>query len=555
MLDRYLTKRPRSGYWQLRVPVPRDVQAAYGRKEVTVSLRERDRERAAMKALPILLDLTGEWERLRRGSPPAADEPSDANLLKLAKEVFEQARELSQTKRKERFASDPDTYADYLERQEQAQIGLVRALQANDLQPWLAPAERILVNRGIAVDQNSDWFKRFVAMMAEVTVAAVQVSNRQDRGDLTAEPASAVLRQATEASEAAAATATDIRFSQLTEAFLRQWKASKPGGKITNTEQQKRATFRLFEGFWNDAPIRGVNHTHAAAFRDAVKLLHPDWARSPAARGLSWSQLITRFGNQERGLSDATMNRHMATLQELWRWASKRGHCAGDNPFDGFHTKLRRGVNVNSYVAWEPSEIRQLLTPPPQRQDMLEVIIVGLFTGMRLDEIAALTWGQVRSETINGVVINYFQVVDAKTPAGIRQVPVHPALGWLLARDRSDHSARIWPGFNEEGVGKKPGADASREFSSFKLGRGFTSRTKTFHSFRKNVTRIMERARVPENEWAQVFGHERGFTYGVYNPDGIDLVRKAEIIGLIDYPGLAIPHPEAKGSQELEIAA
>lgn len=554
MLDRYLTKRPQSGYWQLRVPVPRDVQAAYGRKEVTVSLRERDRERAALKALPILLKLRTEWEQLRQGSPSAPDGPSDADLLKLATEVFENARQLSQAKRNERFASDPDTYADYLERQEQAQIGLIRALQADDLEPWVAPAERVLVNRGIAVDLESDWFKRFVAMVAEVTVAAVQVSNRQDRGDLAAEPSSAVLRQATEASEAAAAAATDIRFSQLTEGFLRQWKASKPGDKTTNTEQQKRATFRLFTGFWNDAPIRGVNHTHAAAFRDAVKLLNPDWARSPAARDLPWSQLITRFGDQERGLSDATMNRHMATLQELWRWASKRGHCAGDNPFDGFHTKLRRGVNVNSYVAWEPSEIRQLFTPPPARQDMLEVIIVAMFSGMRLDEIAALTWGQVRSETVDGASINYFQVVDAKTPAGVRQVPVHPTLSWLLARERINSSARIWPGFNEEGVGKKPGADASREFSTFKLGRGFSSRTKTFHSFRKNVTRIMERARVPENEWAQVFGHERGFTYGVYNPDGIDLARKAEIINLIAYPGLDIPHPREM-PPELEAAA
>ena len=55
----------------------------------------------------------------------------------------------------------------------------------------------------------------------------------------------------------------------------------------------------------------------------------------------------------------------------------------------------------------------------------------------------------------------------------------------------------------------------------------------------------MERAGVPENEWAQVFGHERGFTYRVYNPDGIQLSRKAEIIALIAYPGVTIPHPAA----------
>jgi hypothetical protein len=51
----------------------------------------------------------------------------------------------------------------------------------------------------------------------------------------------------------------------------------------------------------------------------------------------------------------------------------------------------------------------------------------------------------------------------------------------------------------------------------------------------------MELARVPVGEWAQVFGHERGFTYGVYNPDGITLERAAQIIELIDYPALDLP--------------
>jgi hypothetical protein len=38
-----------------------------------------------------------------------------------------------------------------------------------------------------------------------------------------------------------------------------------------------------------------------------------------------------------------------------------------------------------------------------------------------------------------------------------------------------------------------------------------------------------------------VFGHERGFTYAVYNPDGITLAQKADIISLIEYPGIDLP--------------
>jgi hypothetical protein len=51
----------------------------------------------------------------------------------------------------------------------------------------------------------------------------------------------------------------------------------------------------------------------------------------------------------------------------------------------------------------------------------------------------------------------------------------------------------------------------------------------------------MEQNGVPENDWAQIFGHERGFTYSRYNPDGIQLDRKKAIIELIAYPTVALP--------------
>lgn len=42
MISRYITKRPRSTFWQLLVPVPKDLQEAFGPKEFTRSIGERD---------------------------------------------------------------------------------------------------------------------------------------------------------------------------------------------------------------------------------------------------------------------------------------------------------------------------------------------------------------------------------------------------------------------------------------------------------------------------------------------------------------------------------
>lgn len=324
-------------------------------------------------------------------------------------------------------------------------------------------------------------------------------------------------------------------FSELAADYVKLW-ATQRGLKDSNTRQQKEATFRLFAGFFGDKPIRQVRKVDAAGFMDALRQLDPLWSRSPKAKGMSWAEIHKKFGGRSPGLSASTLNRHGTTLQELWRWAEDRDHCEGKNPFVGFHEKLRPGKNQLGYLPWSADELKLLFNPPPKRADVTEVMVVALHTGMRLNEIASLTLGDIREA--EGVP--YIEVQDAKTQAGNRQVPLHPRIAWL-GKLTGKPSDRVWPGFNDEGPGKKPGHDAGREFSRFKAAKGFTDRRKVFHSFRKNVTEIMERQSVSENEWAQVLGHERGFTYGRYSPHGITLGRKAELIGLIDYPGVVFP--------------
>lgn len=400
----------------------------------------------------------------------------------------------------------------------------------------------MLVKRGVVVDREAPWFDDLVRDVATAILDAQDVGIRRDEGELEPRPTTDVVKSAFD-ERLPHPSSKDLPFSALADQFMSQWLAGRHDRKDTNTEPQKRSTLRLFSGHFKDRPIRAVRHEDAASFFDALRLLDPHWSRSSSTRTLTWEGLIERFGNHPKGLSDATVNRHLRVLQEVWSWANKRGHCDGSNPFEGFQKRLRAGVNVRPYVAWEDGELRELLAPPSMRVDLLEVVLVGMFTGMRLDEIASLTWSQVRRCEERGTVIHYFQVEDAKTPAGNRKVPVHRSLGWLLSRTRGLPDDRLWPTFNEEGRGKKPGNDASKEFSQFKIQRGFDDRTKTFHSFRKNVTRMMEQAQVPENDWAQIFGHERGFTYRVYNPDGISMTRRAEIIDLIDYPNVVVPHP------------
>ena len=534
MLNRYLTKRPRSRFYQLRVPVPENIQPLLGKKEHTKSLETEDRALAERRAVEHIARWQNEWNAARTGllrNTTTRSVPTPFDLHGLVAKVYDESLAIAQSTRARNFDMDEAAYESRLLNQERSLVTASRELQAGKVDRWKPGAEKFLQRHEFIADQKSEWFQAFVRDFAEATISAVDVLNRRDRGELNAQPASDPVATALNIKKAdESGGGTILSFDELSSQYMTQWVATKDSKKKTNTEQQKRATYALFSGFWGNLLMRNVSGPDAARFHDALKLFHPDWARSAASKDLGWPELLEKFGNHGKGLAVQTMNRHMRNLQSLWDWAKQRGHCNGTNPFIGFSRKPKLGVNVETYLPWEDDELDAIFNSPPPRKDLREVILVGMFTGMRLGEIASLTWSQIGQK--DGV--HFFDVIDPKTPAGVRHVPIHSNLAWLVQR-AGEPCARVWPQFNEEGPSKKAGADASKLFSDYKLGLGFRSRQKTFHSFCKNVTRMMERAGVGENAWAQVIGHERGFTYGTYNPDGLMLSQKAEIIEMVSY--------------------
>ncbi len=198
---------------------------------------------------------------------------------------------------------------------------------------------------------------------------------------------------------------------------------------------------------------------------------HGQGSRGASGWTMSWAEIQRKFGGRSKGLSDATTNRHMATLSAFWKWAEEREYCDGRNPFDGHRRNLKEGRNKRGYVAWETVELQKLFSPPPKRDDLAEIMLVALLTGMRLNEIVSLTNRQVAD--VDGVPC--IDITDAKTTAGIRKVPLHPRLMWLAASaPRLEIPLpAVWSRFSDEGPGRQPSGDAGKEFGRFKRSRGF----------------------------------------------------------------------------------
>ena len=53
--------------------------------------------------------------------------------------------------------------------------------------------------------------------------------------------------------------------------------------------------------------------------------------------------------------------------------------------------------------------------------------------------------------------------------------------------------------------------------------------------------RALELAQIDRDRAAQVIGHERRFTFRVYNPAGVDMKALREVVEAVSYDGLTLP--------------
>ena len=324
------------------------------------------------------------------------------------------------------------------------------------------------------------------------------------------------------------------------------------------TEKQYRATCRLFGDFVGATRIDGITREMAAEFLETIGRLHRDYARSSRAKALTLDELLEKYpAGEGTGLSNVTLNRHAGALHGLFKWARKRGLFDGENPF----AEQSRPSGRNHYVPFTIDELNKLFSHPlltdathaertnPSRHSaqtaLMWVPLIALFSGMREDEICGLRTADVAKE--DGVLA--FNVVPhegrrVKTAASARRVPVHSELiacGFAEYLQHVQQDEYLFPGLKPGGPDGKRSHYLTKRFTEYRRRVGVDRRQVVFQSFRKNVVEALERARVHQSEVAQVVGHDRGFTFSVYSPLGLDPVGLRDIVEKIAYLGLELP--------------
>ncbi|CAD6019119.1 site-specific integrase [Escherichia coli] len=232
-----------------------------------------------------------------------------------------------------------------------------------------------------------------------------------------------------------------------------------------------------------------------------------------------------------------TIQNYISALAQIWDLARNRYHDAPqDNPWRG-HGLEAKSSKVN-YEAFSNDELAKVFSMLADEEEMQNITLIGMYTGMRINEIASLTIDDVKE--IEGVLC--FEITQGKTKAAARLVPVHSLITPLvLSLREKPHNGFLFyhASITERADGKRSTWHTQR-FTRAKrkaLGEKGTER-KVFHSLRHGVAQLLDRNQIPEDRIALILGHQRGNTetFRTYSKNAASPVELKKYIELLRYP-------------------
>lgn len=211
---------------------------------------------------------------------------------------------------------------------------------------------------------------------------------------------------------------------------------------------------------------------------------------------------------QKAGAAYNTKRRKLNSLFAFWKWMGQH-HIVprGLNPWGGFTLQQSRQGVIRSKRGYTDAELIALFGERPEYPCLAEIMVLGLFTGARLDELCNL-----RSEDVTKQGRAYLlRITKSKTAAGIRSIAVcHPlAVSAIKALQDEHATGSLFPALRGGGYDDRLSWAVSKAFGRFRDKRGL-SRETDFHSFRRIVITILENKAVHAGHVASFVGHEGG---------------------------------------------
>lgn len=273
---------------------------------------------------------------------------------------------------------------------------------------------------------------------------------------------------------------------------------------------------------------------HVAKTRDQMERDVADFIKIfPTTKEIQFNQLRDWLEKLEaEGKTYSHRQRVRGSAKDFWKYLVARKVIKDKTDVFADTLPPQKGKKKAKQKNWLPYKPEDVVSfwhkaKEAKKHSLADLIAIAAYTGARREEL-----GKLRLENVGETS---FHIVDSKTVAGIREVPIHSAIAPLIKRlKRDSKDGYLLPSNSETKYNARTNALATA-FGRMKSAMGFGERH-SFHSFRSTVVTQLENAKVPENLAADIVGHDKPrITYGLYS-DGNDLELKREALEKVSYP-------------------
>lgn len=189
-----------------------------------------------------------------------------------------------------------------------------------------------------------------------------------------------------------------------------------------------------------------------------------------------------------------------------------------------FKIAKKAALKEKKREAWSPEQVKVLITE--SKGNLKDCIKIAAYSGMRINEIVDMKVEHVNFDEMS------MAVVDGKTEAANRDVPIHPEiLSIIQDRCSNPHKGYLFKVSDTNRSSGRGSKSLSNNFTTLKKSLGFGSEL-VFHSLRKTFISSLHEQGVPVDIAKRVVGHSiQDITYGRYSeaslwPDMVEAVKK-----------------------------
>ena len=300
-------------------------------------------------------------------------------------------------------------------------------------------------------------------------------------------------------------------------------------------------------------PVSSLGIEDVRKVRDTLERLPGNYMKSKAMQGKSIEEVLAA-SDAGKPLAPKTQDKYFTMFRSFLNWCIGEGYLASMPGPKLKITGVTKGGGKKDRYPFSTEQLEKLFSSPLftgcksegrltqpgavlVRDGKFWIPIIGLYSGLRLGEIAQLLISDIKEE--QGVP--YFDISKGegeddkqlKTWASVRRVPIHPKLielGLLAHVDRQRQKnvkSRVFPDVTP-GKDGYYSANFSKWFSRYAKAVDVKTPKTSFHSFRHNFKDALVRGGVTEAYSKAMMGHADESVHENYGSDlTIPLLRHA----------------------------